>query len=309
MPVHTPLPGVNDMTFFVLLLAYFIRRRLDTGNRLDPDVLWQHYLRKIDQASVAGKGARIWPGVLMIVVPALVLVLISHQLRLSPWSPLAHGLDLIVLVVLLGATGWRDRLDAYTEAWRRGDMQAAWHHMKDSLPGAHAGAANAPETLHLALCGRFMQVMFERYFLIIFWYLIGGIGVALMVRGVLALRDQWPQAEARDGFAVAVDGLAWLPVRLMSVSFGLAGDLAGWLKDGWIGVLSWSFRPQAVLMNAADAALTGYALEPNRFAQLHPDDWTDFGDRSLTAVRDLLNRTMFVWIGVLALLVIAGVLA
>lgn len=297
------------MTFFVLLLAYFVRRHLDTANRLDPDPVWQRYLRIGAHGSVAGKNARIWPGVLMIVFPALVLVLISHQLRVSSWALLGQALDLIVLVFLLGAVGWRDRLVAYTEAWRRGDMQAAWHHVKDSLPGDQASAANTPETLHLALCGRFMQVMFERYFLIIFWYVIGGIGVALLVRGVLALRDQWPQAGARGGFGVAADGLAWIPVRLLSMSFGLAGDLAGWLKEGWVGVLSWSFRPQAVLMNAADASLTGYALEPNRFAQLHPDDWMNFSDRSLTAVRDLLNRSLFVWIGLLALMVIAGILA
>lgn len=296
------------MTFFVLLLAYVIRRRLDTTNRLDPDRVWQRYLGKGGQAFRAGQHARIWPGVLMIVVPALLLLLVSHQLRQSSWSLLAHGLDLIVLVLMLGASGWRDRLSAYTEAWRRGDMQAAWHHVKDSLPGSEAGAANAPQTLHLALCSRFMQTMFERYFLVIFWYVIGGIGVAILVRGVLALRDQWPQVQARPGFAAAADVLAWAPVRLLSLSFGLAGDLAGWLKEGWVGVLSWSFRPQTVLMNAADAALTGYALEPERFAQLHPGDWLDFGDRSLTAIRDLLNRSMFVWIGGLALLVIAGIL-
>lgn len=297
------------MTFVVLLLAYFIRRRLDAGNRLDTEVFWRRYLQMGYWVPAAGKEARVWPGVLMILIPALVLLLVTHQLRLFSWSLFAQSLDLIVLVLLLGSTGWRDRLMAYTEAWRRGDMQAAWHYVKDSLPGGEGSSANAPETLHLALCARFMQVMFERYFLLIFWYVIGGIGVALLVRGVLALRDHWPQVETRGGFALAADGLAWLPVRLLSLSFGLAGDLAGWLKEGWVGIVSWSFGPRAVLMNAADASLTGYALEPNRFAQLHPDDWMDFGDRSLTAIRDLLNRSMFVWIGLLALLVIAGILA
>ena len=296
------------MTFFVLLLAYFVRRRLDSANRFDGDVLWQRYFQ-FAKPPPAGKESRIWPGALMVVVPALGLLLINHQLRESSWLLLIHFLDLLLLVLLLGSVGWRDRLTAYSEAWRRGDMQAAWHHVKDGLPGAQSGSANAPETLHLAVCARFMQVTFERYFLIIFWYVVGGIGVALLVRGVLALRDHWPQAAARKGFVTAADALSWLPVRVLSLSFGLAGDLAGWLRDGWVGVVSGSFRPQAVLMNAADASLTGYALEPNRFASLHPNDWTDYADRSLTAVRNLLNRSLFIWIGLLALLVIAGILA
>ena len=37
------------------------------------------------------------------------------------------------------------------------------------------------------------------------------------------------------------------------------------------------------------------------------DEWTAFGGRSLRAVRDLLNRSMLVWICILALLVISGV--
>lgn len=59
-------------------------------------------------------------------------------------------------------------------------------------------------------------------------------------------------------------------------------------------------------MISANGSLTGYALDPARFSQIHPDEWASFGERSLSAVRDLLNRSMLVWICLLALLVIAG---
>lgn len=61
------------------------------------------------------------------------------------------------------------------------------------------------------------------------------------------------------------------------------------------------------LIAAANSSLTGYELEPERFSKLHPDEWPDFGERSLAAIRGLLNRSMLVWICGFALLVIAGV--
>ena len=69
-----------------------------------------------------------------------------------------------------------------------------------------------------------------------------------------------------------------------------------------------TLKTNQLLMGAASAALTGYALEPERFSKIHPEEWASFGGRSLEAVRDLLNRSMLVWICILALLVIAGVL-
>jgi len=46
---------------------------------------------------------------------------------------------------------------------------------------------------------------------------------------------------------------------------------------------------------------------PGRFASLHRKTGQSYGERSLSAIRDLLNRSMLVMAVLLALLVIAGV--
>lgn len=293
------------MTFVLVLLAYLVRRSLDTHGRLDPDAPWRGLFRTGARAP-SGREARRWPGVLMVLGPALLLLALTHWLRGSSWYALAYPLDLLLLILLLGAPGWSGRLQAYGEAWRRGDMAAAWHHVKDCLRERERGSANAPVELHLTLARRFMTTVFERYFLILFWYVVGGIAVAVLVRGILALRDHWPQGAARPGFGRALDVLAWLPVRLLALSFGLAGDLAGWLSRGLQPLGSLRSPPEDVLLQSADSALTGYALDPKRFERLHPDQWLSFGQHSLTAIRNLLNRSLLVWICVFALLVIAG---
>lgn len=293
------------MTFVLVLLAYAVRRVLDSGGRLDPDQFWRSLFHAGTRVR-SGREARVWPGVLILLVPTLVLLLLSHWLRTSAWYPLAYPLDLVVLVLLLGMPGWSGRLQAYGEAWRRGDMAAAWHHVKDCLRERERGSANAPAELHLTLARRFMTTVFERYFLVLFWYVVGGIAVAVLVRGTLALRDHWPQSAARPGFGRAADVLAWLPVRLLALSFGLAGDLAGWLSRGRQMLGSLRSRPEEVLLQSADGALTGYALDPKRFERLHPEHWVSFGADSLLAIRNLLNRSLLIWICVFALLVIAG---
>lgn len=99
----------------------------------------------------------------------------------------------------------------------------------------------------------------------------------------------------------------WIPARLLSLTFGIAGDLAGWLPETRQTLTGVRKKAGEVLMISANGSLTGYALDPARFSRIHPDEWTAFGGRSLRAVRDLLNRSMLVWICTLALLVISGV--
>ncbi|WP_152207080.1 histidine kinase [Marinobacter changyiensis] len=295
------------MPFFIMLLAYVTRRSLDSTDSLNTESVWRQAFRW-GASAPSGREARVWPGIVIVAIPALVLLVIDYALRMFSVMVLTALVDYLMLVLLMGAPGWKPRLKAYTEAWQRGDMQGAWYHVKDSLPARERGAASAPENLHLSVSCRFMVMIFERYFLIIFWYVVGGIAVAFLVRAVLALRDHWPQAAARPAFGVAANILSWLPVRILSFTFGLAGDLTGWLRTGRSSMTTYSESPSAVLLQAANSALTGYALEPSRFQKLHPGEWSEYGGRSFFAIRDLLNRSMLVWICVLALLVIAGII-
>lgn len=295
------------MTLVVFLLAYLTRRKLDAANAWSGDSFWRKAFHACG-GSPAGREAGKWKGLLVIGVPAVLLAVADGYLRVLGWRVATYPLEFVLLVMLMGAPGWRSTLEAYSESWARGDMQGAWHHVKDSLPARKRGAATSPDEMHLILSRTLLVNIFERFFLIAFWYVVGGPAVAFFARGVIALRDHWPQAAARPVFAVLAEVLNWLPSRLLSVTFGVAGDLAGWMNEGKRALVGITLKTDQVLMAAANGALTGYALDPARFAQIHPDEWADYGRRSLDAIRDLLNRSMLVWICVMALLVIAGAL-
>ncbi|WP_417567900.1 histidine kinase [Marinobacter sp.] len=294
------------MVLIVFLLAYMVRRRLDSLDLLNGDDVWRRWFRNGSRVK-AGQETGIMAGLALVVLPAFLLALAEYLLTSSGWRMATYPIEFLALVVLMGTPGWRPVLRAYAEAWQRGDMQSAWLHVKDHLPGAERGAALSPEAMHLSLSKALMMSVFQRFFLVAFWYVVGGIGLAVLARGLVALADQWPQAPARSRFAGMAEWAEWVPARLLSLTFGVAGDLAGWLRETRHTLTGVTKKSGEVLMISANGSLTGYALDPARFSRIHKDEWTAFGGRSLSAVRDLLNRSMLVWICTLALLVISGV--
>ncbi|MBN7771717.1 regulatory signaling modulator protein AmpE [Marinobacter daepoensis] len=295
------------MSLVVFLIAYVLRRRLDRNDHWCGDAFWRSWFHRWGRVA-AGREASLWPGLLVIGLPALVLAgvevfTVGEGMR---WA--LYPLELLLLLMLLGAPGWRAVLRTYSDAWQRGDMQAAWHHIQERLPAAERGAALSPEAMHLSVSRALMISVFERFFLVVFWYAVGGIALAFLARGLVALAGQWPQMAARARFRKLAQVVEWVPARLLSCTFGIAGDLAGWgreIRSVFPGV---GKATPDVLMISANGSLTGYALDPARFAELHPEEWPAFGGRSLSAIRDLLNRSMLVWICAFALLVIAGIL-
>lgn len=294
------------MVLIVFLLAYIVRRQLDTLDRLPSDRLWRHWFHRAAKVE-AGHETGIAAGLAMVALPALLVGLGVYMLDVIGWRLAGYPLELLVLILMMGAPGWRPALQAYSAAWQRGDMQAAWHSIEDRLPAEERGAALSPDAMHLSLSRVFMLTIFRRFFLVGFWYVVGGIGLAVVARGLVALSEQWPQAAARSRFHRLAELFAWIPVRILSVTFGIAGDLAGWSREFPASLGRKEANSGEILMISANGSLTGYALDPQRFSRIHPEEWVDFGGRSLSALRDLLNRSMLVWICALALLVIFGV--
>lgn len=294
------------MSLVVFLIAYVIRRRLDRADHLASDEIWRRWFHRWGRIE-AGQERSVWRGALLVVLPSLALAGAWALSSEAGYRYALYPLELVLMVVLMGAPGWRKVLRAYSDAWRRGDMQAAWHHVQERLPASERGAALSPEAMHLSVSRALMVSVFERFFLVVFWYAVGGIALAFLARGLVALAGQWPQAAARERYQRAARLIGWIPSRLLSCTFGLAGDLAGWSREIRKVFPGFGKKTADVLMISANGSLTGYALDPARFSELHPEEWPDFGGRSLSAIRDLLNRSMLVWICAFALLVIAGV--
>lgn len=290
----------------VVLLACGIRRLLDSSNRLPTDLIWTHWASRL--VAVAGP----WTGrngpLLTGVLIAFLTGMVSLALATAGWLVLQRSLDILVLLLALGLTGWKPVLQAYGRAWQRGDMQAAWRHSQRVLRAGEAAEATAPETLHQTLLARLMTSVFERYFLILFWFLVAGPGGAVAARWLVALqRVKAPGPGSEQDLATQVYRvLAWAPVRLLAITYALAGQAEGRFQAVRRQLLN-RVPVGALLSRAAAVSLGADMADPTGFSRRHPDQWRDYADMSLAAVRDLQNRSLMIWLAAVALLVILGV--
>ncbi|MBD3639749.1 MAG: histidine kinase [Marinobacter sp.] len=294
------------MVLIVFLLAYLVRRKLDGSGSFSSDALWRAWFHRGSRVH-AGAETSVGGGLALVLLPAFLSGLLEYLLVGYGVRWLVYPVEFVVLVAMMGAPGWKRVLRAYSDAWSRDDMQAAWHHVRDWLPLEDRRDDSSAQSMHLSLAQAFIRSVFERYFLVAFWFVVGGMPAAILARGLVALAEQWPQAAARPRFIRWAEWLAWVPARLVSVTFGIAGDLAGWLSQAKGLLLAFGKPAGDLLAESANSALTGYALDPEKFLKVHPDEWSRFGSTSLGAVRDLLNRSMLAWLCALALLVISGV--
>ena len=293
------------MKLLIFLLAYFLRRRFDARNQLDGHELWARWFGAVAQRTP--QSVDTLAPALAVAIPTAVAWLAHSYWQRYHWPLAGWLLELLLLLLLLGMPGWRQPLADYARSWRRGDMQAAWRHIQHLLPTDRRGEALAPETMQMGISEALVAQVFWRYFMVVFWYALGGISAAVLASGLVALVEAWPLAADRIRCQRWREWGGWLPARLLALTFGLAGDLAGWLSQRSQSQGRGRLPAVELLMVSANGALTGYALDPARFAALHPQNWPDYGERSLSAIRDLLNRSMLVWLCLLALMVISGV--
>ena len=296
------------MRLLVILLAWVLRRQLDVRHYMEPDGWQRRLIRRLAGAGSGRTGVQLYLVQSLYVLGVIVVALGTWGLGGWMGGLWATAIALAMLLCATGMPGWREPLALYSEAWNRGDMQSAWHHVSHLLPTERRGEALSPDSLHLQLAESLINTTFERYFLPIFWYAVLGPAGLLLMLGALAIRRHHPTAAVQELFERWVELLAWVPARLLGFSFGIAGDLSGWLQEQKAEARVPGERRPALLLRAANGALSSYALDPRRFEHLHPDSWQEYGGRSLAAVRDLLNRSMLVWIAVLALLAIMGLL-
>jgi membrane protein required for beta-lactamase induction len=255
--------------------------------------------------------AAVWDGPVG-VIATLALPLLAVGLL----QALLHGalLSLLGLVfgvaILLFTLGPRD-LDADAEAYCAGveadDAERAQHSAGDLLgydapPDAWTRSRAVTDAV-LAQCN-------TRLFGVLFWYaLLGPLGAVLFRLAVL-LPDSLRPADAEGAGYIAAarrlhEILAWLPARLVALSYALSGSfedaMHGWndYQQEHTGLSA--DANSAVLMRTGAGALRLDAEGPA------PDEQSP--DAHVAMVKSALGlmwRTLIIWLGVLLLLSLAG---
>ena len=275
--------------------------------RLDGRLPWrdeQRQLRALERVQRTMSGAGLWGGplgVLVVLLPPVLLVALVQWL-LAGWmlGIIELGLGLVLLVWALGEGRIDRTLDRLDRAIVAGDVAAATEQARRLAPGVVM-----PEDLRaqvrVALAGA-LQRGGDTVFGAVFWFLLlGPAGIVLYRLSYLLWRFSARAADPGAGFRrhaqLLFQVLAWIPARLTALAFGIAGSLG----DAWRG---W----QQLRMTEADghrAALQGAGLGALR---MPPDD-AGLGvdlETWVQEARQLLFRTLVVWLVAVAILTLAG---
>ncbi len=291
------------MNFLALLLSYFLQQKMDLSlsRQFDKAVL---QLLRPQQFSlmVKTKGTGL---LLVLLISAAYFSLVYaffFYIESLFFGVLALACNVFLLLLLLGQAGFKESLVHYIESLRRGDFEASAI-KQQVLSGINSRRLNDPVNMQNEVCTAILYHNFNRFFIIIFWFVFAGPAAAVAIR-VIDLVSQHSSHQLNTSAMWVKKIVEWIPARLLALSFALAGDFKGAI--GYCLKAFFDFRSDTstVLRGAASGALDNYDMNFTVDATMSLDKLIATGVTGITAVRDLLSRSMALWLGVFAIVAI-----
>lgn len=276
--------------------------------------------RQYDQwfiALVSGLSSLFKSSPRLVTLFALLIPVSAVSLLLWLLEPLFFGLLGVLLhAVILFYSFGRDNLPESTEKylgyWQSGDTQAAYRYAVEHFQVAEEFSAEDLPSLQQEVRAGLLYQWFEQIFVVIFWYLVAGPLAALFIR-LICLYDSWLR-ESQSGAQMALEllhAIEWLPVRLLGITFTIAGNFAACFKCWAEVVLSWRTPTEKVLNNAGMAALGVCSVESSEQLSTVSDStvkWEAVVEeytKEINLVQDLVIRSLVVWVVLVSVIMIS----
>jgi membrane protein required for beta-lactamase induction len=219
------------MALLVIVLSLFIER---VWPSLAERRSYAWFERLVDRWSGKGPGRPLSGALGVIAVTGLPLfvVVIVYALLAKIFAILGFAFAVMVVLLCLGPRDLDADVHRFLSAWERGDEDQAQNYARY----IYAARAEPVETRSLgrAVVEGILVAAHERWFGVIFWFVILGPLGALWYRLACVLRDKCVRQNEEDAFKDAAlmmhHILAWIPVRLALLSYALAGSFGDTLE-------------------------------------------------------------------------------
>ncbi len=247
----------------------------------------------------------------LIALPALPVALAGHWIGPQLIGLPRFAFAVFILLFAFGPRDLKDEVDDYASALERFDRDEALRRGKELLessPLPHR--LGAREAIEEAI---FIQAN-NRIFGVIFWFMLLGPGGAWAYRVSDMLRRRAAFEAARQGVPrmrgdlgstlASIHGIvAWLPARLTALAYALAGSFEEAVGN-WRSAVD-RVGPPSGILDRAEALLarvgTG-SLQPSLSGI--PTEALDVA--TARGAWRIVQRSLWIWIAVIALLVITG---
>jgi len=308
-----PLPtrGAPRMSLLALLLALVFERGLTHLFHLREPRWLDRYFDWVARRLGGGSGGSSVPAaVLALALPVLPVALLDRMLGGHLLGLLQLAFAVLVLLLSFGPRDLREEVDDYVAALERGDREEADRRAKELLESDAAGrGAGLRQAVEEAI---FVQAN-NRVFGVILWFMVLGPAGAWLFRVSDLMRRRAAFEGARSGdaargigaaFAILHGLLAWIPARLAAASYALAGSFEDAVGNWRVAVDS---AAENVLDRSEDLlARVGMASLQPSLAGLPPETLDAASARGAWRI---VSRATWIWLSVVALLVLAGSVA
>ena len=231
------------MKLIIILITLGMERYLGVGAILKRFSWFNNYLgllRSISRSDSLWKGPL---GVAWVVAPLLIIVALIYFLLSSYfYDVMGLAIGLVILLYCLGPEDLHQELRFYLVAMEKEDKETAKTQAQIFLDG------EVPEN-ESQMCRAITKKIFveanERLFGVLFWFVVLGPVGAVLYRTSALLRHttQTPDSKyaSLSGAAQVWQNLLdWIPVRIVTLAYALAGNfpacLGAWLKHMLVGL-------------------------------------------------------------------------
>ena len=304
------------MKFLVILIClalnYFWLKDYDRF-----DDRWFFRFRENMEATArrAVKNAEVWwPGLALVYALPLIFLALLLQL-VEGWTLglLTMLIHILVVLVAFDRTQPGKLAREFLAIWDEGDQEKGIAFLRREFRNAGDQQFKNDEEVAYFFRKHLVYRSFEKMFVQFFWYLAAGpVGVlaSYVTYQLRDSRDDQTHPEAAAAVDTIIHVLEWIPLRLVALSFSLAGNFVhcfNQLKQSF-----WEFGRKVdnagLLYSFAGFALFGGIAREEAHAE-EGDSSTrgrNYQAYEVESLQALLERCQLLWLGLLALFTIFG---
>ena len=289
------------MEFLTILIVLGLLQLWGSGGPVQQDGWFKNMAQRIANTVLKLSWLRL---LLIIGIPVVVVMFFQMLFDSVLLGLLSLLLNVGVLLYSLGRGDFSENIQRYLSSWNHGNFESAYEQALQIGNFEPSDEISDHISLHQHVRSAILYGGFERWFSVVFWFLLLGPAGAIFYRlTYLCSRNDILATPDRQFALQIMYFLDWIPVRLLAICFSLTGNFVNSFNHCWRII----FEPVATIKVLESCSLA--AISSSDEQKSYPEDQQQFikyGREELLALQSLLSRSIVCWLVIIAVITLAS---